>query len=251
MSDPFLTDFHIHVTARRGKDPAMTVSAVVGRARELDLAAVGLLEHLAPSRGRDAGAFVWIRDELAKTDVPDELRVFRGVEIDVMSDGTFEDPPDVRERFALDYVIGAVHGAPKGTPDDAVLEDNFRRMMTILEGPAPFEVLAHPWRSVLRCAAEAAGVEATFDLVPAPMKRELIHVCAAKDVAIEVNAGSPLDDPSHDAFLRDALAAGVKLALGSDAHFLNVVGASEKSAAAARRVGATSRDLWTPAEDDT
>jgi len=251
MPDPFLTDFHIHVTAWRKKDPDMTVPAVVRRARELGLSAVGLLEHLAPSRGRPVDALAWIRDELAKTDVPDDLRVFRGVEIDVMPDGAFEEPPDVRERLALDYVIAAVHGAPRGTPDDAVLEDNFDRMLAALEGPVRFEVLAHPWRSVLRLAATAAGVEATFEVVPTAMKRELIRACAAKHVAIEVNAGSPLDDPSHDAFLRNVLSAGLKLALASDAHFLASLGASEKSAAAARRAGATAQDIWTPAEDDT
>ena len=246
MHNVFRTDYHIHITAWRGKDPAMTVENAVRRAHELGHVEIGLLEHLAPSRGRPIDALEYIRDELAKVEIPNGLRVRRGVEIDVTSEGTLEGPEDVRGDLSLDYVIAAVHGAPSGVPDDEVIEDNHRRMLAVLGGAVRFEVLAHPWRSVLRRAAQAAGCELTFELVPRDMQAELIAACVEKDVAIEVNAGATLDDPAHDVFLKNVLSAGLKLAIGSDAHFLRSLGDSEQCVVALRRIDAAPEDIWRP-----
>ena len=249
--NPFLVDFHIHATAYRQKDPAMTVGAVIHRARELGLTAVGILEHLAPSRDRPVSVLEHIRSDWEKLRPTADLRVFRGAEIDVTPEGTFEGPPDVRERLELDYVIAAVHAPSPGTPDGEVLEDHLRRMLSVLDGPVSFEVMAHPWRSVLKRAARAGGNDPSFELVPQVMQQELLKACAARGVAVEVNAGSPLDDPAHDTFLSEALAAGLKLAIGSDAHYLASVDAVGKCVAALARIDARSEDIWVPAEGET
>ena len=245
--NPFLVDFHVHATAYRQKDPAMTVEGILHRARELRLSAVGIVEHLAPSRGRPVTLLEHIRSEWERLGPLEGLHVFRGAEIDVTPEGTFEGPPDVRERLGLDYVIAAVHAASPGTPEGELLEDHLRRMLSVLDGPVSFEVMAHPWRSVLKQAARGRGQNPSFAVVPVAMQQELIKACAAGGVAIEVNAGSPLDDPAHDAFLRRALAADLKLATGSDAHYLRSLGGHTACIAALERVGAGRDDVWLPA----
>ena len=245
--DAFMTDYHVHVTAWRGKDPEMTVAGALRRGRELGLVEIGLLEHLAPSRGRPVSSLEGIRNDLETVKVPEGLRVVRGVETDVTPEGTFEGPPDVRKALQLDYVTAAVHGASPGTPDTDLLEDHLRRMLAVLEGETPFEIMAHPWRGAYKRAVAALGRPPSFDVVPAAMQEKLIEACAARGVAVEVNAGSPLVDPAHDAFLTRALAAGLKLATGSDAHYLRSIEAHRKCVDALKRIGAQPADVWRPA----
>ena len=244
--DAFMADYHVHVTAWRGKDPAMTVAGALHHARELGLVEIGLLEHLAPSRGRPVTSLEGIRKDLETVKVPEGLRVFRGVETDVTPEGTFDGPPNVREALELDYVIAAVHGASPGTPDTDLLEDHLRQMLAVLAGETPFEIMAHPWRGAYKRVAAALGRPSSFDVVPLAMQQKLIKACVARGVAVEVNAGSPLDDPAHDAFLTRALAAGLKLATGSDAHYLRSIETHRICVDALKRIGAGPSDVWRP-----
>ena len=238
-------DFHVHATHHR-RDPKMTVAGIINRASELGLVELGILEHLAPSRGRPVEVLESIRADCGEAGVPDGLAVFRGAEIDVTPAGVFEGPADVRERLGLDSVIAGIHQWPEGVSAGELLADYLRMMLTILSGSVPFDVMAHPWRGIPNAVGKLVGKEASFSLVPKSFQHELIAACREKNVAIEVSAGSPLDDPVHDEFLADAVARGVKLAFGSDAHYFDALGRTEHCARAAHRIGAHPADIWHP-----
>ena len=241
-----LSDFHIHATAGRGKDPRMTVANIVARERELGRSSIGILEHLAPQRSRPIEILERIRDEIERIEDAGGLRVYFSAELEADEDGSVRGPPDVRERLGLDYAIAAVHLTSTNLDPADWPADHLRMMLALLKGPVRFEVMAHPWRSMLSQMRKDFGIQPGFNVVPHSMQAELIDACRRRDVAIEVNAGSPLDDPAHDAFLRRAADAGLRLAPGSDAHHFESLDHADRCAGALRRIGVDADALWHP-----
>lgn len=134
-----------------------------------------------------------------------------GIEIDA----DFRGDPLVRgdDVPGLPFRIGAVHGlrtlqAPHA--DDSHAAEDFLGVLAHFLDPS-LAVLAHPFR-VFRRAGRA---------IPAGLFQPTVRLLRERGVAAEINFHTNEPDPE---FVRLCIAAGVRLAFGSDAHNLYEVG---------------------------
>ena len=128
----------------------------------------------------------------------DGCRVLKGVEADILADGSLDYGPDVLDRF--DFVIGSIHTRFGMTADEMT-----ERLLRSMEDPR-LTILGHPTGRLLL----------TRDPYPLDLDR-VLAAAAERGVAIEVNA-----DPHRlDLDWRWwplAKQKGVKCVINPDAH---------------------------------
>ncbi|HHQ48063.1 MAG TPA: hypothetical protein ENK19_04170 [Acidobacteria bacterium] len=127
----------------------------------------------------------------------DELRLFQGLEVEILEDGTVDVPRVEREE--LDLVIAAVHRRLEPGPDQT------ERLLRAIETPG-VRVLAHPRGRLFH---HRQGIRARWEKVFA--------ACAGRGVLIEIN-GFPRRQDADWELARLAAACGCSFVLASDAH---------------------------------
>jgi histidinol phosphatase-like PHP family hydrolase len=163
------------------------------------------------SRGDDA--LLAFREEM---EALRDDRFFFGVEVELMGDGRLTVSDSVRQK--ADLIVGSLHVLPsaynRGPSADAVFASFADYTRDLLA--AGVDVIAHP----LRWLVGAAGV------VPREIVTELVALAAASGAAVELNLRGC--GVSHVALIREAVSAGVPLALATDAHAVAEVGRLEE-----------------------
>jgi DNA polymerase (family 10) len=151
------------------------------------------------------------------------FRVLRGTELEVLADGTLGLPDSALAR--LDWVVASIHTQQR-QPADVILE----RMRRVLDNPL-VDAIGHPTsRRLLVRDRTALDVDA------------LIAMALEQHVVLEINANPDrLDFDSTQA--ADALAAGVRLTVNTDAHRTRTLALREHGIAVARRAGARVTDV--------
>jgi DNA polymerase (family X) len=126
------------------------------------------------------------------------IRVLKGVEADILADGSLDYTPEVLDRF--DFVIGSIHSR-FGMSE----EEMTRRVLTAMDDPH-LVILGHPTgRLLLQREPFAIDLEQVF------------AKAAARGIALEVNADPHRLDLDWR-MARRARALGVTLSIGADAH---------------------------------
>ncbi len=150
-----------------------------------------------------------------------ERRFLRGTEVDVTAKGELL----LQEPLASgsEFRIGAIHKLPKLPPAEAV--DKFLQLAEALITSGQIQVLAHPFRVF---SWDGRGEKPRQAFAP------LIRLLRQNNVAVEVNFHRNLPDPE---FISGCLEAGIKIALGSDAHALWELGAFAFHLEFLRRLG--------------
>ncbi len=128
------------------------------------------------------------------------FRVLRGIEIDILDDGTLDQEPAMLDR--LDVVVASVHS--KLRMERAAMT---RRMLA---------AVAQPWTDVLghctgRRIAGRPRPQSEFDAAA------VFEACARHGVAVEVNCQPERQDPPDD-LIEVAAAAGCLFSIDTDAH---------------------------------
>lgn len=153
----------------------------------------------------------------------DGFRILKGVESDILPDGSLDYPDRVLDQ--LDVVIGSVH-ARHQMNEDAMT----RRILRALENPR-LDILGHATGRLLqRRDPYAVRME------------ELLDTAAKHGVAIEVN-GNPrrLDLSAH--WARSALRRGIKIVASTDSHSIRELDNLRYAVSTARRGGAGKNDV--------
>jgi histidinol phosphatase-like PHP family hydrolase len=213
-------DFQMHST---WSDGAMTLAGVVKACRSRGYAYAAVTDHshgLKITRGiTPAGAARQHRaiDALNRTNRP--FRLLKGIEANIMADGSLDVGPEGLRRFEM--VLAAPHSQLRLTSDQTA------RMVRAVTTPG-VHVLAHPRG---RQSATRAGILADWDRVFAE--------AASTGVAIEIDGTPARQDIDHTLAAR-ALAAGCLLALDSDAHTAAELAFAETALAHARLAGVPS-----------
>ncbi|MHC4772006.1 MAG: PHP domain-containing protein [Planctomycetota bacterium] len=225
-------DLHIH-TEYCGHAPGMTVAAILQRAEELGLSAIAITDHIF--KQADHAIIQKIRDDAAA--YGPTLKVFIGAEVDV-------NPADADGRLVtddldgLDIVIAGFHyvptvgNLPHGPQDNTLSDEVFMEvwassLLGIVSNPK-IHTLAHPGRLL------AASVDLDVHFEDALCVFEKAAALSAKNaIAWELNelSGYRLAPYWLDQWHRIyeiALAAGVKLVYGSDAHTPDSIGLHDK-----------------------
>jgi DNA polymerase (family 10) len=192
-------DLHLHTREGDGHD---SLEAMVAAARERGLGYLAITEHsrrLAVARGVDP---VRLAKQIDRIDRLNEqvpgVTVLKGVEVDILEDGTLDLPDSILQR--LDLVIGAVHhrlDLPRARQTERVLRAMDNRHFTLL---------AHPTG---RLIGERAACE--LDLL------RVLRKARERGCFIELNS-QPARLDLIDTACQMAKAEGVLVSLNSDAH---------------------------------
>jgi DNA polymerase (family 10) len=192
--------FHNHTNASDGRN---TLEEMAAAARELGLEYLGIADHSKSSfqaHGLDekqlCSQMQRIR-ELNKLEST-RLRLFSGVECDILKDGQLDFPDEVLSQF--DYVIASVH-ASFTQPE----KEMTRRIIRAIENPY-VTMLGHPTGRLL-LEREPYQVDL----------REVIKAAARTGTIIELNANPRRLDLDWR-FWKVAKEQGVKCAINPDAH---------------------------------
>lgn len=126
------------------------------------------------------------------------LHLFKGVESDILNDGSLDYPEEILQRF--DFIVASVHSNLKMDKEKATV-----RLIKAVENPYT-TILGHPTGRLL---LSRKGYELDY--------KKVIDACAANRVVIEVNA-NPLRLDLDWRWHQYALNKGVKLSINPDAH---------------------------------
>ena len=213
-------DLHCHTTWSDGK---ASVREMATAARDRGYAYVAICDHtpnvgVVPGLGSDelrrqGEEIAAVNAELAP------FRVLRGVECDIRSDGSLDVEDDVLSE--LEWVQLSLHAGQRRSRDDLT-----RIVTDAMRHPA-VGALSHPTGRILNRRPENA-----LDL------DEVFGVAKETGVALEVN-GLPDRLDLSAVHTRDALAAGIRIVLNSDAHSSAGLVSLEFALATARKAGVT------------
>ena len=211
-------DFQMHSTWSDGGESirAMAEAAIAARAH-----ASGITDHsygLPIAHGMSMADVVRQHREI--DDLNDEFagrfRVFKGIEANILADGTLDVQPDERDIF--EFVVASPHSLLRRT------EDQTARMLGAVRG-AGVTILGHPRGRMFN---SRPGVAADWDRVFAE--------AAKRRVAIELDGNWHRQDIDFE-LARRAMDAGCIFALDSDAHSIGELRFSDYAIAHARLAG--------------
>jgi len=217
-------DLHCHTTWSDGKASVLEM-AEGAIARGYDYLAI--CDH-TPSVGAVPGltADDVLRqgEEIAAAnEVLAPFRVLRGIECDILRDGSLDLPDSVLAE--LDWVQASVHGGQRNPAREITA-----RTVEAMRNPY-VRCLSHPKGRIINHRPENA-----LDLA------EVFEVALETGVALEVN-GLPDRLDLRGEHVRRAVEAGVKIVASTDAHSVGGLGNMELALHTARRGWATAGDL--------
>jgi DNA polymerase (family 10) len=217
-------DLHCHTTWSDGRASVLELGEA---ARDRGYEYVAVCDH-SPSVGvvpgltaddlrRQADEIAAANERLAP------FRILRGIECDILPDGSLDLPDDVLAE--LDWVTASVHAGQR-TPRRELT----KRVTEAMRHPS-VRALSHPTgRLIGRRPPNALDIE------------ETIAVALETGVALEVN-GLPTRLDLSAEHVREALDAGAKIVVNTDAHSTRGLANIELGVGTARRGGATAADV--------
>ena len=235
-------DCHAHTTM---SDGALDVGALVVRAR-----ARGVRPSVSDHISRDvAGSIKHVEGVRAYLDTLDEFPVLRAGEFCWHDALWREIPPDLVSRF--NHRIGSLHAIyladgtlvhafgrdlPDGLTPSGYMDahlDEVERFAAAM----PVDILAHP--TLVPISLRSLPPE---ELWTEAREERLVALLAKAGIAFEVSGRYR----PHERIVRRAVAAGVRLSLGSDGHTDDKVANVETQLAMTRSLGVRDEDLYDP-----
>jgi DNA polymerase (family 10) len=218
-------DLHAHTKATDGRNTVREM-ALAAKARGLQyLAITDHSERQTQAKGLDAARLAKQLDEIER--VAGEISgvaVLRGLEADILEDGTL-DLPDDALAGRLDLVVGAVH-----SKFNLPRSRQTARMLAAMDDPR-LAILAHPSGRLLE---EREPYDVDMDAI--------IRKAAERDIALELNA-QPQRLDLTDAHCHAAKQVGALVAISSDAHSVDDFGDLALGIDQARRGWLEARDV--------
>ncbi len=217
-------DLHMHTTASDGRSTLREMAeAAAARGYEY----IAITDHskaLAMANGLDERRAVDFAREVRRLNregLP--LRVFAGIECDILKDGSMDLAPDALAE--LDFVIGSVHSFFNLEPDEMT-----DRILRALESPS-LRALGHLTGRIL-LQREPYGLD--FDRIAAR--------AAERGVWLEIN-GSPERLDLSAEMVRHAKRKGCRFIISTDAHRTHALDNMRYGIATARRGWLSSPDV--------
>ena len=217
-------DLHVHTTASDGK---ATVLEMGEAAIALGYEYLAICDHTRNVRvvpGLDADDVRRQGEEIAAANEQlAPFRILRGIECDILPDGSLDLPDDVLAE--LEWVQASVHAGQRAPKAEIT-----KRTLEAMRHPA-VRCLSHPTGRIINHRPEnAVDLERVFE------------VALETGVAVEVNGLAPRLD-LRDVHVRAAIEAGVPVVCSTDAHSVRGLGNMQLSVATARRGWATAANI--------
>jgi DNA polymerase (family 10) len=191
-------DLHMHTVETDGR---ATLEEMAAAARERGYQYIAITDHskaLAMSNGLDETRTVAFAKRVRKIGDKLGIRVFSGIECDILRDGAMDLADDTLAE--LDLVIGSVHSHMNLEATEMT-----DRLLRALENPH-IRILGHPTGRLL---LQREGYPFDFDRVAAEAVK--------RRVWLEINA-SPERLDLHGPLIRSAKAKGARFTISTDAH---------------------------------
>jgi DNA polymerase (family 10) len=217
-------DLHVHTTWSDGRASVLEMAEA---ARALGYEYLAVCDHTRNVQvvpGLDADDVRRQGDEIARVnETLAPFRVLRGIECDILPDGSLDLPDDVLAE--LDWVQASVHAGQRSSAKEMTA-----RVVEALRHPS-VSCLSHPkGRIISRRPENALDLERTFD------------VALEEGKAVEVN-GLPSRLDLRDVHVRLAIEAGVPIVCSTDAHSVGGLANMQLAVATARRGGASAANI--------
>lgn len=211
-------DFQMHSTWSDGGERIGTMARA---AMDLGHRCLGITDHsyglpIARGMSMHQAARQWAEIDKLNATFGDEFRVFKGIEANILVDGSLDVQPD--ERALFEFVVASPHSQLRRT------DDQTQRMVNAVKAPG-VAILGHPRGRMFN---SRPGVSADWDAV--------FEVAAKLQVAIELDGNWHRQDIDYLLAGR-ALDAGCIFALDSDAHSVEELRFSDYAIAHARLAG--------------
>ena len=152
------------------------------------------------------------------------FRIFKGIESDILSDGSLDYPDEVLKN--LDFVIASIHSGFKKSKEEMT-----RRLIKAIENPYT-TMLGHPTGRLL-LAREGYEVD----------MEEVIRAAAQNGKIIELNA-NPYRFDIDWRLIRKAVDSGVLISINPDAHRLDYLDYTSLGAGMARKGWSEARHIF-------
>jgi len=215
---------HCHTTYSDGTNSVVELAEAC---RALGYAYLGITDHseaAAYAGGLSAARVARQHEEIdAWNSASRGLRVLKGIEADILADGTLDYGPEVLDSF--DFVIGSVHS--RFDLDERTMTERVLRAMA----DRHLTILGHPTGRLLL----------TRDPYPLDVHR-VIARAAETGVAIEIN-GDPQRLDLDWRLCREARDAGVAIAVSTDAHSLAGLANADLGVGIARKGWLEAKDV--------
>ncbi len=226
--DDLTGDLQVHST---WTDGTASIDEMAAAAREAGLEYIAITDHtksLAMTGGLDEKGLAAQGREIDNLNLKlktqnSTLRILKGAEVNILKDGALDISDAALKK--LDVVGAAVHGS--FTLSRA---EQTRRIVRAMEHPH-VHILCHPTGRLL-------GKRKAYDVD----MDEMIAAARRTGTVLEVDA-DPLRLDLADEYIRKAVAAGVKLAIDSDAHGPHHFGNLKFGIGQARRGWAEKKDV--------
>ncbi|HEY8994160.1 MAG TPA: PHP domain-containing protein [Lacunisphaera sp.] len=217
-------DLHMHTTASDGID---SIEAMAEAARDRGYEYIGITDHsqsLKIARGVSVAA-LW--GQIRRIDRLNEkgpgIRILKSAEVDILADGGLDYPDDL--LAALDYTVCSIHSRFR-----LGKQEQTERILRAMDHPA-FKILGH---ATGRLILHRSGYE--IDLP------RLIAHAKGRRCYFEINADPDRLDLAPDQ-VREVARAGIKIAIGTDAHRAAGLDYMRCGLDVARRAGLTRKQL--------
>ncbi|CAN5697351.1 PHP domain-containing protein [soil metagenome] len=224
-------DFQMHSTWSDGGE---SIGVMAQAAMDLGHSCLGITDHsyglpIARGMSMEQAERQWAEINRFNARHRGAFRVFKGIEANILVDGTLDLQPDEAAQF--EFVVASPHSVLRKT------EDQTSRMVGAVKA-AGVAILGHPRGRMFN---SRPGVSADWDAVFAMAARE--------DVAIELDGNWHRQDIDY-VLAGQALQAGCLFALDSDAHSIGELRFSEYAIAHARLAGIPSERVINCWSDD-
>jgi len=195
-------DLHLHTDATDGRN---SIEEMALAAKKHGLKYIAVTEHsdrLKVAGGLDPPRLMQQIDEIERlNDQLKGIRILRGLEVEILEDGTLDLPDAVLAR--LDLVVGTVHSY-----FNMPLEKQTERILRAMDHRY-FSMLAHPTGRLID-EREPYQVDMT----------RIIHKARDRGCFLELNS-NPRRLDLYDIYCQAAKAEGVLVSINSDAHGIN------------------------------
>jgi DNA polymerase (family 10) len=210
---------HLHTDFSDGVN---TLEEMAEAARERGYAYLGVADH---SHSAHYAGGLTLEEIAAQHELADALnrryrgrfRVLKGIESDILADGSLDYPSEVLARF--DFVVASVHSRFKMSR-----QEQTKRIIAAISNPYT-TILGHlTGRQLLRRPGYEVDIEA------------VLKACATHGVAVEIN-GNPYRLDLDWRWHRRALELGCTLSINPDAHSISELDLVKWGVAVARKGG--------------
>ena len=214
-------DLHAHTTWSDGGASLAEMAAVAGELGREYLAVTDHSPRLRVANGlsRERLRAQW--DEIERVQAGRGVRILRGIEVDILGDGSLDQADDLLSR--LDVVVASVHSDLNGPPDVLTA-----RMVGAVSNPH-MTVLGH-------CTGRRRREDGTWRAASRFDAEVVFAACEMFGVAVEINSRPDRADPPLE-LLMLANEIGCLFSIDSDAHTTAQLGVLRHGAARAVDAG--------------